>query len=62
MSDLRAAAKQALDALEMMDRVMQRSPKTNAAVDALRAALAAPTVPSDCPPNSRQLKQAHETE
>jgi len=58
MSDLRAAAKQALEALELLDRVMQRSPRTDAAITDLRAALAAPTVPSDCP-NSHKLNPMH---
>jgi len=36
----RAVMQQALEALEVLDRVMQRSPKTDAAITALRAALA----------------------
>lgn len=78
MSDLRKAAQQALEALESADWYInqleqivysdddtdthEERAKVQAAVTALRAALAAPTVPSDCPPNSRQLKQTHETE
>ena len=42
MSDLRQAAQQALEALEILDKVMQRSPRTESAITALRAALAEP--------------------
>ena len=42
MNNLRQAAQQALEALEILDKVMQRSPRTESAITALRAALAEP--------------------
>lgn len=38
----REAMRRALDALEVLDRVMQRSERTNSAINALRAALSEP--------------------